>query len=156
MRNIKLTPRDKYLRKKFEITEAEFDEAFVGQGSVCRCCSRPPTTKALHVDHDHVIEKWKITSKRFAMGRWKAWPTIGSLEEGRLKFSREGRTKSQAIAAVRKVLKRLSIRGILCWRCNTGLKKFNDNPTSLRNASIYLYQYKDYMNGDREDRNGFK
>lgn len=150
---MKLTARDKYLRTKFEITEEEFDEAFVGQGSVCKACLRPPVSRNLHVDHDHEVENWKIETKKFTKGRWKAWPKDGT---GRLEFSREGRTKPQAMAAVRKVLRRLSVRGILCWRCNSGLKKYNDNAESMYRASKYLYDYINFMTKLTDERNGFK
>lgn len=35
-------------------------------------------------------------------------------------------------------LRRSRVRGLLCWRCNTALGKFDDNPTFLRKAADYL------------------
>ena len=29
------------------------------------------------------------------------------------------------------------IRGLLCWRCNTGLERFRDNPDTLIQAAAY-------------------
>lgn len=34
--------------------------------------------------------------------------------------------------------KSLKIRGLLCWRCNTALQAFGDNPHVLRAAAKYL------------------
>lgn len=36
--------------------------------------------------------------------------------------------------------KRLRIRGLLCWRCNVSIAKFDDNPKILRSAAVYLEQ----------------
>ena len=36
----------------------------------------------------------------------------------------------------------LFVRGLLCRNCNLGLGLFEDNPTSLRQAAIYLEQFK--------------
>jgi len=30
------------------------------------------------------------------------------------------------------------VRGLLCWRCNSGLEKFSDNPHALTRAVLYL------------------
>ena len=35
-------------------------------------------------------------------------------------------------------LLRANVRGLLCWRCNTALQKFRDNPVLMRNAANYL------------------
>jgi hypothetical protein len=149
---MKLTERDKYLRKKFEITEAEFNSAFVGQGSVCKGCHRPPGTRSLHVDHSHEIEQWKIATKRIK-GGWVAWPENG---KGRLDFSQERRTKVQARTAVKKILKRISCRGILCWHCNAGLKRYDDDPFRFHNIADYLDEYEFFLDGTTDERNGFK
>ncbi|MHB8602213.1 MAG: endonuclease domain-containing protein [Nitrosotalea sp.] len=33
---------------------------------------------------------------------------------------------------------RAKVRGLLCWRCNTAIQKFRDNPKLLRAAAKYL------------------
>lgn len=49
-----LTPRDRYLRRQYGITEAEYQAILEHQGGVCAICQRPPKVgKNLHVDHDH-------------------------------------------------------------------------------------------------------
>ena len=48
-----MTKRDVYLRKHYQITEAEFDELNkIGEGG-CWICGRTPKTGSLNVDHDH-------------------------------------------------------------------------------------------------------
>lgn len=136
-----LTPRDKYLRAKFEITEAEYNAQLARQGGGCKICGKPPSGKALHVDHDHAVEKSKIISKRSLSGGWGAWP---QLYPTAVLFG-TGALKSVAIARVRRQLKRLSVRGILCWKCNTALKKFNDNPLLMQNSAEYILQYKEKL-----------
>lgn len=34
--------------------------------------------------------------------------------------------------------RRLKVRGLLCWSCNTALAKFKDNAEHLRNAAKYI------------------
>jgi hypothetical protein len=34
--------------------------------------------------------------------------------------------------------RRVKVRGLLCWSCNTALAKFKDNAEHLRNAAIYI------------------
>lgn len=134
MKKSSLTARDKYLRKKFDLQEAEFNLAFEEQNRVCKICGKPPTTTNLHVDHDHAVEKTKIYSIKLN-GFWEAFT-----KNPYLYF--QARTKSEALSKVRKSLKRLSIRGILCWKCNTALKKFNDNATLMENSAKYIRGYK--------------
>ena len=32
-------------------------------------------------------------------------------------------------------------RGLLCWKCNTGLRKWMDNPDLLESAALYLRRH---------------
>ena len=146
-----LTARDKYLRKKFEITEAEYEAQLASQGGGCKICGKTHNKKGepliFHVDHDHRVEGQKIFSKRWADGKgWNAW-TGDSL------CIASNRLKSAAIAAVRKMLRRKSCRGILCWMCNTSLKKFNDNPVLMQNSATYILSYLEKV---KQGRNGFE
>jgi hypothetical protein len=51
---VPLTPRDRYLRRMYGITEAEYRQILEHQGGKCAICLRPPKPdKNLHVDHDH-------------------------------------------------------------------------------------------------------
>jgi hypothetical protein len=146
-----LSSRDKYLQKRFLVTEEEYKKQFVKQNGACICGSTPKT-RALHVDHDHAIEAWKVVSQKFPDGWW-AWPK-GGASGSRLDFERKGRTKSEAIRAVKKVLKRISVRGLLCFPCNGGLGKFQDKPEKLTKAAKYLERYNDYISGTNNDHFG--
>lgn len=133
------------------ISEAEYNQALAEQGGGCKICGNPPGSVSLHVDHDHAIEKWKIESERVS-GGWKAYPKGRA---GRLDFEEISRLKTDALRKVRARLKRLSVRGILCWHDNAGLKKFSDDAYRLQNAAEYLNEYYSFLNNERADRNGF-
>lgn len=51
---VKLSKRDKYLRRTYGITEADYNLLLKYQKFVCAVCKSPPKTKSLHVDHNHV------------------------------------------------------------------------------------------------------
>ena len=42
--------------------------------------------------------------------------------------------------------KKKYVRGILCWKCNEGLKYFNNNPESLTKASKYITKFEKRRN----------
>jgi len=48
-----LTRRDKYLRKKYGITEATYTKMFLLHNATCWICKKKPKKSALNVDHDH-------------------------------------------------------------------------------------------------------
>lgn len=49
-----LTARDKYLRRTYGITEAQYNAILKYQGGVCAICDKPPKEgRNLQVDHDH-------------------------------------------------------------------------------------------------------
>lgn len=54
-----MTKRDTYLRKKYEITEEEFQHLLGLSLGKCWICGRVPKTGSLNVDHDHKIQKEK-------------------------------------------------------------------------------------------------
>jgi len=151
--------RDQYLRRKFNITEEEFNQQFEAQGSVCKICSRPPGTRSLHVDHDHGIERWKIDVEKVSNGSYRAWPrgyypyTAIHTGESKLFFAETGTSRMEAKAKVKKRLMRYSVRGIVCWPCNKGLKVFSDNPLALTNAGTYLSLYYDHLNRNTDHPN---
>lgn len=51
--------RDRELGKKFGITLNEYNKLLEAQNGVCWICKRPPATKALSVDHKHVLNDKK-------------------------------------------------------------------------------------------------
>jgi len=159
------TPRDKYLRKNFLIYEDEYLKALRKNGGVCSITGNPPTTKSLAVDHDHKIERWKIVSKKVG-NSWASFPQGGCTLAGlgaeqitaptRLRFTEFDRLKQVSRAKVKARLKRLSVRGILSWRANTGLKKWDDNPGDMRRAAEYIENYQKFLAGESDWRNGFE
>lgn len=50
-----MTPRDRYLRKKYGITEVEYVFKLNTQGNCCALCKKPHKqgTRRFHVDHNH-------------------------------------------------------------------------------------------------------
>jgi hypothetical protein len=45
--------RDKYLQRKYGITSAQYDLLLVSHDGGCWICTRKPTGRSLHVEHDH-------------------------------------------------------------------------------------------------------
>lgn len=131
--------RDQYLIRRYGITEKEFLAQLEKQSGACAICKIPPLpgAKNLHVDHDHRIERWKIISKK-VNGIWVSFPQNG---KGRLSFTESSRLKQESRSLVKRRLLRLSVRKLLCWKCNTGLQKWRDNPEHLAAAAEYLNEY---------------
>jgi hypothetical protein len=48
-----MTKRDKYLTKKYGITEEEYEEMLRVQRGGCWICGSTPKKRRLHVDHSH-------------------------------------------------------------------------------------------------------
>ena len=115
-----------------------------------------PGNTRLSVDHDHAIANWPIECKKIHNQLWWATPANISNPNSALSFSCDARTKPLARAAVKAILLRISTRGILCWGCNAGLQKFQDDPIRLHKAAEYLDEYYEFLNGTKDSRNGFK
>lgn len=45
--------RRAHLKSKFGITPTDYDRMLVEQSGGCAICGKPPTSRRLHVDHDH-------------------------------------------------------------------------------------------------------
>lgn len=54
-----MTARDSYLRRKYGITEAEWDAAFARQDGRCAICRKRSPSRRLAVDHDHETGEWR-------------------------------------------------------------------------------------------------
>lgn len=130
--------RDKYLRKKYNITLAEYEKMLERSGGTCWICGRPPKNLPLAVDHDHSVSNQKVTSLKLG----KEWVAVIS---GVISHIR-GTPRSTVISSAKRYLLRKSCRGVLCWKCNTGLKKYSDDPVLLHKASLYLERSK-HTNG---------
>lgn len=142
--------RDIQLRRKYGITAAEYDQLFANQGGGCRICHRPPKKLPLSVDHDHNFKRVKIKLTRVAMPpvvgyppsyQWEAKATYRSHD-----FSAHAFNRYEAHRDVRAQLKRASVRGLLCWLCNTGLRKFGHNIVRLTDAGLYLRRWQEDNN----------
>ncbi len=125
--------RDAYYKRKYGITLADYQKMDGEQGGVCAICRRPPTKNRLAVDHSHKYKYMKIRTERVE-GGWSAHvlsPTSQAY----------GATKSLAIQKVRQWLKFKSVRGLLCFSCNSGLRKYADDPVRFEAAAQYLRRH---------------
>ena len=52
-----MTPRDKYLLKRYDIDERRYDLMFARQDGVCDLSGHPPKTRRLQTDHDHKTKR---------------------------------------------------------------------------------------------------
>lgn len=128
---------DTRLRKIYGISLSEYNAMLEAQNNGCAICSRPPKTLRLNVDHDHASHKVKVQSARH-IGKI-FWVAVGTYND--VLYSATGWTKSEAIQAVKKDIRKASCRGLLCWHCNKGIEKFDDSPKRLRAAAEYLERF---------------
>lgn len=130
--------RDRRLRKTYGITLADRTKMEEEQDGKCAICRQPPAPggRALHVDHDHKYSKIKIMTIRVSGGGWLASTTYKSHP-----FQATGSQKSKAAQTVRHLLKTASVRGLLCWRCNAGLRAYGDRPELFAAAEEYLRRF---------------
>jgi 5-methylcytosine-specific restriction endonuclease McrA len=99
--------RDKRLRKTYGITLDQYNQILDAQDGKCAICGRPATDfkTSLNVDHFH----FKITAIKINDG----WIAATKFPDGRT-FQQMKKTKKDAIAAVRELALRHSVRGLLC------------------------------------------
>lgn len=139
--------RDLRYQRLYGITAAEYDAMLAAQNNGCKICGRPPKKLPLHVDHDHNYSRVKIHTRRVELPRvvgypsgwkWEAYATY----RGKVYKAHDYKIY-MARRRVRAMLKKASVRGLLCWTCNTGLRKFNHNPIWLNMAADYIRQWKE-------------
>lgn len=147
-----LTPEekrlDKYYLKKFGWTLAEVNAMFADQKNVCAACHRPPGERRMSVDHDHVYDRVKITVSRITEGQEHPFHFLGTAtDHNGVFYSMYVKTRKDARPAIRKLLRRVSVRGGLCLRCNKGLAMFEDSKAPLPpaerldNLAAYLRKF---------------
>jgi len=107
---------------------------FREQHGGCAICGRPPKNLPLAVDHCHKMARLKIRSKRLPDGRWRAF-------EVTYKIGFRSPNKKKAIKHVKLKLLRKSVRGLLCWVCNTALRKWLDDPKRMLAGAKYLRKH---------------
>jgi hypothetical protein len=126
--------RAKHLMEKYGITPEEYDRMKAEQGGVCKCCGYVPTKVPLHVDHCHKIAKLKVKYSKRGDGTVFAYiERFGELIEGPSRKEAEVKAKIWLL--------RKSIRGLLCWKCNSLLKWARNCADILRKAAKYLDEF---------------
>lgn len=127
--------REKRYIKKYNKTLDQYNAMFREQKGICKICGKEPTGRPLHIEHDHKLRYVKIKTTKLQSG-WLAEtlnPKYGVV------MTRK--TKSEAIQAVRQEMLSVSVRGLVCWACNSMLKWGSDNPDILRKGAEYLDKY---------------
>lgn len=124
------------LIKTYGINLEEYEQLLKDQHNACAICKKEPTTRRLHVDHDHSYKYVKIKSTKLMGGYWRAEGIYRGLENTFLGFS-----KGEATKAFRAWSKKMSVRGLLCWPCNRGLQSWRDKPELLERAAKYLWRF---------------
>jgi len=131
--------RNQRLKRLYGITIKEYEERLAQQNGCCAICLKPPTTLALSVDHDHKWKYLKITVSDCIVG-WLAKVKDDTVNPPSPYYllGGVGDTKMAARIMLKHRLKRASVRGLLCFSCNGGLRKYRDTPDILRRAAEYL------------------
>ncbi len=128
--------RDAYYRRKYGISLDDYERMDFIQNRVCAICHRPPTKNRLAVDHWHGWKYVKLNTTRVG----SEWLSV-AYENQAKEISWAGKTKSEAIRGLRKMLQKKSVRGLLCFSCNSGLRKYADDPNRFEAAAEYLRRW---------------
>lgn len=137
--------RDTYYRRKYGITLDYYNKLGEDQGWVCASCGNPPKNNRLAVDHDHKFKYLKIDYEEVRHG----WIGSVSLPNG-MNIHIQKPKRNAITKQLRTLLKQASVRGLLCFSCNAGLRKFRDNPDYLEGAAKYLRRFK-FGNGNNSN-----
>jgi hypothetical protein len=142
-----MTPEEKKLHRyyitKFGWTWDEVQNLFNSQNNCCYICKRPQGKLRLSIDHDHAFDRIKLYIERLA-----DWNFAAFLDEASASCIAIGTTKAEARKRGRRELRRRSVRGALCFRCNKGIQMFEDSKAPLepaerfRRAAKYFTDFK--------------
>jgi hypothetical protein len=131
-----MTPEEnklhKYYYNKFGWTLAEVDLLFAAQGNVCAICNRPPGKNRLSLDHAHSFDRIKLVIER--LPDWNFAAFLNKTDASAIAI---GTTKKEARINGKRVLRRRSVRGGLCLRCNKGIQMFEDSKAPLAPAERF-------------------
>jgi recombination endonuclease VII len=136
--------RDVYLKWQYGRGLKWYRRQEKKQKGKCAICRRPPKNLPLAVDHWHKIANLKIKTRKLENGLWKAYNVEFDFMDcfiPEAKYTFKSRNKKKAIKQVRLILKKKANRGLLCWACNTGIRKYFDNAEHLLAASKYLQRH---------------
>jgi hypothetical protein len=144
MKKLEKQRRDRYLKNKYGRSLNWYNRQLKKNKGGCHICGRLPVKLPLAVDHWHKLEKLKVKIRKLDTGLWQAYNIAFSekgyvLKEGKCCF--KSHNKKKAKKQVKLMLKRKANRGLLCWACNSGLRKWLDNAVNLRNAADYLERH---------------
>jgi hypothetical protein len=136
--------KDKRLQKLYGIDLADYNIILSRQNGLCAICGRPPLKLSLSVDHDHKAKHLKIVYEK--SGFYTYYAKADWLPECAERYRHAtgiGETKKEAAKDLRRQLQRLSIRGLLHFNCNAGLRKYCDSPERLEAAARYLRKHQE-------------
>lgn len=138
---------DLRLRRIFGITLDEYNIRLADQNGVCKICKRPPNKVRLAVDHDHKLDRIKIKTSITKDRHYKGFATAVAPNGKVIQFF--AATRKLAKIAVHLVLRKMSIRGLLCVNCNRGLQKFYDKPERFEAAALYLREFEKRVSNEK-------
>lgn len=133
---------DKKLQRAYGITLEQYEQMLKEHDGGCWICGWKPQEghRALAVEHDHKVSNAKLKFDKVKRQVVAAYSEPLYVEAIIYPF---GISLKQARVAIKKELKRVSVRGLVCWACNILLKKGRDNPEILEAAARYLRNYKE-------------
>ena len=145
-----MTPkqRNAYYLRKYGISLERYNEMLEERDGGCHICGWKPQAgqRALAVEHDHKVARGKISAK-YSDGSESMSGWFVEFPDG---YAILEEKKRMALRKARRYMKEISVRGLVCWGCNSLLKKGRDNPDILNNAANYLLAYRNKLRGDRK------
>ena len=136
---------DKRYQKNFGWSLAEVDALSEKQKNVCAICGRAPKKNRLSLDHDHRFDRAGAQITAHSFYGYRAVTKIPIF--GKIFLTKWCDTRKEAKEELRRARRRVSVRGLLCQRCNRALSFLEDEkaPYSpiqrLRNAAQYLEDF---------------
>lgn len=128
---------DKRLQRIYGIGLADYENMLFAQNGVCLICRKPPGTIRMSVDHSHLFDHAKVTMVRKEKNCYFA-----SAEVYGVRYTESGSNKGDVRRALKRKLRRASLRGLLHYPCNKGLSYFRDDPERLEAAARYLRAFR--------------